>query len=105
MAPPIKLKIEGLSLTNKNAHKGPKTDSDSIMIPTIADGVAWCMTRGATRLIAHPYMLSPGRHATQDIPRLVAESMAEYPSMAYTVTDPLGVDTHLLKLIIKRAAI
>ena len=39
MTPPIKLKIEGLSLTNKNAHKGPKTDSDSIIIPTIADGV------------------------------------------------------------------
>ncbi len=39
MAPPIKLKIEGLSLTNRKAHRGPKTDSDSIMMPTIADGV------------------------------------------------------------------
>ena len=39
MTPPIKLKIEGLSLTNRKAHKGPKTDSDNIIIPTIADGV------------------------------------------------------------------
>ena len=39
IAPPIKPNIEGLSLTNKNAQSGPKTDSDNIIIPTIADGV------------------------------------------------------------------
>ena len=39
MAPPIKPNIDGLSLTNRNAHTGPKTDSDNIIIPTIADGV------------------------------------------------------------------
>ncbi|MBD97697.1 hypothetical protein CL648_02715 [bacterium] len=76
-----------------------------LAVPTIADGVAWCMTRGATRIIAHPYMLSPGRHATRDIPQLVADAMAAYPQVAYTVTDPLGVDDHLLKLIVKRAKV
>ena len=39
MAPPIKPNIDGLSLTNKKAHIGPRTDSDSIITPTIADGV------------------------------------------------------------------
>ncbi len=39
IAPPIKLNIEGLSLANKKAHKGPRTDSDNIITPTIADGV------------------------------------------------------------------
>ena len=38
-APPIKLNIEGLSLAKRNAQTGPKTDSDNIIIPTIADGV------------------------------------------------------------------
>ena len=39
IAPPINAKVEGLSLTNKKAQTGPKTDSDNIIIPTIADGV------------------------------------------------------------------
>ena len=39
MAPPINPNVEGLSLTNKNAQIGPRTDSDNIIIPTIADGV------------------------------------------------------------------
>ena len=39
MAPPINPNIDGLSLTNRKAHIGPKTDSDNIIIPTIADGV------------------------------------------------------------------
>ena len=39
IAPPINPNIEGLSLTNRKAHIGPKTDSDNIIIPTIAEGV------------------------------------------------------------------
>ena len=39
MPPPIKVNSGGLSPTNKNAHIGPSTDSDSIIIPTRADGV------------------------------------------------------------------
>ena len=39
IAPPINPNIEGLSLTKRNAHIGPNTDSDNIIIPTIADGV------------------------------------------------------------------
>ena len=39
IAPPINPYVEGLSLTNRKAHKGPNTDSDSMIIPTIAEGV------------------------------------------------------------------
>ncbi len=39
IAPPISPNTEGFSLTKRNAHIGPKTDSDNIIIPTIADGV------------------------------------------------------------------
>ena len=39
MAPPINPNVEGFSLTNRNAQTGPKTDSDNIIIPTIAEGV------------------------------------------------------------------
>ena len=39
IAPPISPYIEGLSLTNMKAQMGPSTDSDNIIIPTIAEGV------------------------------------------------------------------
>ena len=39
MAPPTSANIDGLSLTNKKAQRGPKTDSDNIIIPTVAEGV------------------------------------------------------------------
>ena len=39
IAPPINPNNEGLSLTNKKAQRGPNTDSDNMIIPTIAEGV------------------------------------------------------------------
>ena len=42
IAPPINPKVEGLSLINRNAQIGPRTDSDNIITPTIADGSATC---------------------------------------------------------------
>ena len=42
--------------------------------PSIEDGIRYCMGRGATHIIAHPYMLAPGRHASEDIPRMVAHA-------------------------------
>ena len=39
IAPPIIPNKDGLSLTNKKAHMGPNTDSDNIIMPTIAEGV------------------------------------------------------------------
>lgn len=73
--------------------------------PTIEDGVAWCVKNGATHIIAHPYMLSPGRHATEDIPRMVKDAVNVYPNLTYAVTPPLGVDSEILSLILKRANI
>ena len=47
--------------------------------PTIAQGFAACVRDGATDIVAFPYMLSPGKHSTRDIPRMVAEAAAEFP--------------------------
>ena len=71
--------------------------------PTITDGIDWCIKHGATSIIAHPYMLSPGRHATEDIPRMVKSALSNYPTIDYTVTPPLGIDDEILSLILKRA--
>jgi len=71
--------------------------------PSIAAGVRSCVEAGATELIAFPYMLSPGKHSTGDIPRMVAAAAAEYPDVAVRVTDAFGVHEMLGELILKRA--
>ncbi len=73
--------------------------------PSIAAGVAHCVDAGATELIVFPYMLSPGRHSTSDIPNLVAEAAAGYPSLDVRITSAFGVHEKLAELILGRAGL
>src|SRR5436190_4874010 len=73
--------------------------------PSIAQGVAECVRSGATEIIAFPYMLSPGKHVTRDIPRLVAEAAREFPDVAYRVTEAFGIHEKLAELIALRTGI
>jgi sirohydrochlorin ferrochelatase len=73
--------------------------------PSIAKGFGECVTAGATEVIAFPYMLSPGKHVTRDIPRLVQEAAAHYPQTSFRVTPAFGVHEKLAELIAARAGI
>ncbi len=73
--------------------------------PSIEAGVDACIEAGATEIIAFPYMLSPGRHATSDIPRLVAGAAARYPAVTVRVTSAFGVHERLGELILSRAGL
>lgn len=73
--------------------------------PSIAQGFAACADAGATEVIAFPYMLSPGKHVTRDIPRLVADAARAHPHVAFRVTEPFGVHEKLAELIALRAGV
>ena len=73
--------------------------------PTIEDGVRSCVSAGATALTVFPYMLSPGKHSTGDIPRMVAQAAAEFPALDVRVTSAFGVHEKLAELILGRAGI
>ncbi len=73
--------------------------------PSIAQGFAACVEGGADEVIAFPYMLSPGKHATADIPRLVGEAAGAYPAVAYRVTPAFGVHELLGAVVLARAGI
>ena len=73
--------------------------------PTVQEGYAACVRDGATEVIVHPYMLSPGRHATSSIPTLVEEAAAEFPHVTSRVTDPLGFHEKLAEVVLERAGI
>jgi len=72
--------------------------------PSIATAYARCVERGANRIVVCPFFLGPGKHWTQDIPRLTADVAAKYPGTRYHVTQTLGIDDLILDLLDKRAA-
>jgi sirohydrochlorin ferrochelatase len=73
--------------------------------PSISSGVRNCMSAGATELIVFPYMLSPGKHSTGDIPRMIAAAAASYPALEVRVTNAFGVHERLAELILQRAGL
>ncbi len=90
--------VVGDSVVVRHAHM-------ELAEPSIAAGFAECVRAGATEVIAFPYMLSPGKHVTRDVPRLVAEAAREFPSVSHRVTDAFGVHEKLAELIALRAGI
>ncbi len=73
--------------------------------PTIATGFRRCVEEGATEVIAFPYMLSPGKHSTRDIPRLVAEAAAPFPDVKHRVTDAFGLHEKLAEVVLERTGV
>ena len=70
--------------------------------PSIATAYARCVERGAARIVVAPFFLGPGKHWTQDIPRLTAEAAARFPNSTYHITPTLGIDDLILELLNKR---
>ena len=70
--------------------------------PSIATAYARCVERGAQRIIVCPFFLGPGKHWTNDIPRLTAEAAKRFPQTRYHVTPTLGIDDLILELLQKR---
>lgn len=71
--------------------------------PSIADAVASLLARGATELFVQPWFLAPGRHAQEDIPRLVREALGE-SAIPLRMGEPMGADDELVRLALRRFA-
>jgi len=59
--------------------------------PSIATAFDRCVKRGAKRVVVCPYFLLPGKHWTEDIPRLTQEAGRKHPGVEYLVTAPVGL--------------
>ena len=73
--------------------------------PTIADGIQTCIHQGATHIKVQPFMLSPGRHTTEDIPDMVHDIAKNHPNTVIEMGTHLGVHPKLASLILERAAL
>ncbi len=73
--------------------------------PDIAAGFSSCVEAGATDVTVFPYMLSPGRHSTADIPRMVANVSKVFPNVSFSVTPAFGLHEKLAEVVLERAGI
>ena len=73
--------------------------------PDIPEGFAECVKAGATDITVFPYMLSPGRHSTSDIPRMVTEAARAFPHVSFNVTPAFGLHEKLAQVVLERAAV
>lgn len=73
--------------------------------PSIATGFASCVDAGATDVVVFPYMLSPGKHSTRDIPRMVAEVAQSHPGVKWSVTPAFGIHEKLGEVVLARAGV
>jgi len=73
--------------------------------PNIAAGFAKCVESGATDITVFPYMLSPGRHSTSDIPRMVSEVARRFPQVSFSVTPAFGLHEKLAEVVLERAGV
>ena len=70
--------------------------------PDIANAVAACVKAGSTDITVMPYMLAPGRHSTDDIPRMALEAAERHEGVRVRVSEPLGADSRLAEIILAR---
>jgi sirohydrochlorin ferrochelatase len=71
--------------------------------PDINQGFAECVRAGATDVTVFPYMLSPGRHSTSDIPRMVTAAARAFPNVTFNVTPAFGLHEKLAQVVLERA--
>jgi len=65
--------------------------------PFIQDGIRDLVLAGVDEIVCHPYFLSPGKHVTQDIPKLVDESLETLDvQIPVRTTDPVGSRTDVM---------
>ncbi len=70
--------------------------------PTLAEAFDACVAEGATEIVVHPYFLAPGRHSTDDIPRLVREASRRYPDVRVRISEPLGLHDRVVDAVLDR---
>lgn len=70
--------------------------------PDLAQAVDACAQAGATRIVVHPFFLAPGRHTSEDIPRLVEAARVDHPAIRIALAAPLGLDDRVVSLVLSR---
>jgi len=70
--------------------------------PNLESAIDCCADAGATRIVVHPFFLSPGNHTTHDIPQLVDAARKRHPAIEIALSAHLGLDERIVSLVLAR---
>jgi sirohydrochlorin cobaltochelatase len=71
--------------------------------PTLPEAAAELVGAGATEVRIVPMFLGTGRHAREDLPKLLWQLQAEHPRVAFSLQKSVGEDDRVIALIAKIA--
>ena len=74
-----------------------------VAAPSIPEGIAQAVEKGAKEVRVLPYFVLTGKHVTRDIPNIVAEASRKYRGHAKIILCPyLGFDEKIVSVVKKR---
>jgi sirohydrochlorin cobaltochelatase len=72
--------------------------------PDIADGMAICIEKGATRVVVIPIILFAAGHAKIHIPAAIDEAKLKYPQVQFIYGRPIGIHDKVLDILTSRTS-
>ncbi len=67
--------------------------------PDLPTAVATLLTQGVQTISVLPLFLGVGKHAREDLPRLIADLHAQHPGVQFKLNPSIGEDARLVHLI------
>lgn len=88
------------------ARSGYATEAAYLEIaqPDLPHAVEALVRRGASRIVVLPYFLAPGRHAEQDLPRIIQRLRGIHKEVKIEAAANLDGHPALLDILLHRAA-
>lgn len=71
--------------------------------PTIPQGMAACVDRGATQVRMLPYFLSAGAHVSDDLADYCRRFAETYPGVEVRLCPPIGLHEKLIDILVQRS--
>ena len=70
--------------------------------PSVAEGLDACAAAGASEIVIHPFLLAPGQHVIEDLPRLASDAAIRHPRVSIRVGPPLGLHPRVVDAVLER---
>jgi sirohydrochlorin cobaltochelatase len=71
-------------------------------LPAVIDD---CVSSGARLVTVQPLFLAPGKHASRDIPELVADAQRRHPTVRFELGCVIGADPLLAEIVAARCGL
>jgi len=93
-----------LNAINPPGFSGVETAFLELAQPTIPEGLAACVAKGASEIVVFPYFLAAGTHVVNGIPEAIQAFQATHPQIKVSLTPHLGGSDLLPQAILQVAS-